>query len=299
MKYSLILVLFIFSTSALICPVCQGITPCPGTDKFLLSCAIANSTSCGQCNTTCTQCGNGGTSIYVCTCPSPYPTRSPTRTPTSHPTVSPTMYPTNVPTDAPTRSPTPPLSPVMQLFTPTPAPVAPTNAPTNTPTNTPTQTPTSSPTNAPTNTPPSFNQCQFCNDRSPPPIIPCNDSARKLLMLCKAYDTTDCIPCPLFCPFCYPVLAPSPRYVCQCPPTNAPTLSPTQSPTNSPTMAPTGAPTEKLPDLISKESMGRIVDVAVSTIIIAFICIVVIIVVIFCCVIPDSLVWPRQRDHEL
>lgn len=298
---TLILSLFLcgaYSLGTPICPVCYDV-PCPGTDKSRLYCIVANSTSCGPCNASCIQCSNNTGTPYVCTCPAPYPIPPPTRSPTVSPTVAPTEEPTVAPTNAPTNRPTAPIPPIELIFAPTPSPTMPPDPPTRSPTRAPTKAPTSAPTRAPTVSPPPFNECRFCNNTSPPPYISCNDTHSKRLMLCMTYTNLSCVPCPSFCSFCYPVLAPAPSYVCTCPATSAPTFSPTRAPTMAPTVSPTGAPTEHLPDIISKESMSRIVDVTVSTVLIAFVCIVLVITVLFCCVIPDSLLWPRAPDHEL
>ena len=120
---------------------------------------------------------------------------------------------------------------------------APTPAPTVTPAPTlfnHTQVPSPAPTSAPT----VFSQCTFCGFASPPISLPCNGSS-SLLMLCETPVPSTCVPCPLFCSFCYPLLAPTPSYVCACPPTEAPTPAPTRS--AAPTAVPTAAPTEAPP----------------------------------------------------
>lgn len=294
--------LFLYSNTALrqpICPVCYD-EPCYGTDKFRLFCSLAQSTQCGQCNSSCTQC-NSTDSIYVCTCPAPYPTRSPTpptKSPTSAPTYSPTRAPTNAPTPAPTYAPTPPVPPVVLIFMPTRAPIESTNEPTTAPTGAPTKSPTRSPTPAPTYPPPQFNTCQYCQNANPPLTVPCNDDQHKLRILCKASDNT-CTICPPYCSFCFGALRPSPAHVCACPATPVPTLSPTKAPTYAPTYAPTGAPTTHLPDLVSKDTMNDIVTITIHTVIIAFACVVAVITVIFCCVVRDSLLFKQTPDHEL
>ena len=286
-----------------ICPVCYDI-PCVGTDKSLLYCATdASASSCTPCNTTCLQCNNTSDSPYVCQCPAPYPTRSPTpptKAPTVTPTRAPTEEPTGAPTNEPTYAPTPPLPPVVILFSPTRAPIAPTPSPTRTPTRMPTRTPTTTPTRAPTPRPPTFNECRLCTSSLPPTSRPCNDSHSKLRLMCRAYDNVTCVFCPPYCSFCYPLLAPSPSYVCTCPLTSAPTPAPTPAPTMAPTASPTSAPTKQLPDLVSADTIDRATTIAIQTVLVAFGCIIVIITVLFCCVTPNSLLIGRGRhDHDL
>jgi hypothetical protein len=103
------------------------------------------------------------------------------------------------------------------------------------------------PTTAPTQAPTVFSQCQFCGGGSPPTSVACNGSSL-LLMYCETPVPATCVPCPVFCSFCYPPLNPTPFYTCTCPPTLAPTSAPTRAPTgtvaptNAPTPAPTGPP---------------------------------------------------------
>jgi hypothetical protein len=120
-----------------------------------------------------------------------------------------------------------------------PSTVAPTARPT-------TETPTvvnatRRPTPVITQAPTVFRECLFCNGSSPPPSLPCPGST-EVQMLCEneASNSSSCAPCPTFCPFCFPLLAPTPQYVCTCPPTEAPTLAPTtRAPTGKPTLVPT------------------------------------------------------------
>ncbi len=299
----LIILSLLLYTSArqTICPVCYD-EICPGTDKYRLFCVVAQSSQCGQCNTSCTQCNS--TTKFVCTCPAPYPTKAPTpptKSPTSAPTKSPTAAPTNIPTPAPTYTPTPPVPPVVLIFMPTYAPTIITDAPTVAPTASPTKAPTSKPTPAPTNPPSGFNTCQYCNNTSPPLTVPCNDDQNKIRILCKASDNS-CTECPPYCSFCFGALKPGPHHVCLCPTTAAPTLSPTKAPTIAPTMAPTGAPTAHLPDLVSVETINSMTTIAINTVLIAFACIIAVTGCVFCCLVHDGILREKmsdQNEHEL
>lgn len=130
------------------------------------------------------------------------------------------------------------------------------------------------PTNSPTSAPTVFFECTFCNNTSPPPSLPCNGSSQ-LLMLCETEAGPNmCLPCPVFCSFCFPILAPTPFYICTCPPTGAPTETPT---TLSPTVAPTGSPTTAAPTFTPIPFM----DLTMSLILLAF-AIGVAVLCIFC-----------------
>lgn len=166
--------------------------------------------------------------------------------------------------------------------------IANTTAPTKTPTKAPTTAQptvinaTLPPTQSPTSAPTVFFECSYCNSTSPPPSLQCNGSS-KLLMLCNSPTQYQCVVCPTFCSFCFPLLLPTPSYTCTCPLTESPTDIPTKSPTNTPTDAPTSAPT-KAPH---KHSYSRIV---IACLIIAFACILCIIATLACIIIiPDGL----------
>jgi len=221
-----------------ICSVCYA-SPCDFlniTSNILLYCSLFNTSQCGLCSLNCTQCYLTN-SPYVCICPT-LPPGTPTYEPTTkeptteeptseEPTFPPTEegFTTNSPTGSP---PFPPFPPTFQPTLQPPTTISPAIVPTPSIT---------------------FNQCQFCNNTSPPPSLSCNGSS-SLLMLCQLDNTSisSCTICPIFCSFCFPLFAPTPQYICTCPSTKSPTLQPTRSPTRSPTTEPTIAPTNKPKD---------------------------------------------------